>query len=63
MNKLIAKAKSGACEFWQARDGQVYRCQSSPLDVFGLPASRRWECSVEHWKQYRAVFDWVEDVA
>lgn len=55
-------AVGGQVEFWQIGD-QVYRVAAGgPMDIYGLPMSRRWECSLAHWQHYRAIYDWVTDV-
>lgn len=54
-------------EFWiSGLEGQedVFRVrQGSPVDERGVPLGMRWECSLEHWKRFRSVFDWAKDVA
>lgn len=50
-------------DFW-AIGSEVYRAPLGiGLDTYGCPMGKRWECSVEHWQRYRAVYSWAEDVA
>ena len=56
-------ARGAGWEFWQI-GGDVYRCaEGGVLDIYAFPASRRWECTIEHWRHYRAIYDWAVDVA
>ena len=50
--------------FWQV-GGEVFRSRHEepmPMDVFGQPMSKRWECSRQHWDRFRSVYSWVKDV-
>lgn len=48
--------------FW-AIGSEVYRAaEGAGLDTSGHPMGKRWECSVDNWKQFRDVFAWAADV-
>lgn len=54
-------AEGCGVEFWLIR-GEVFRVSTPSVpDVWGLPMARRWECSLGHWKRYRACYSWAED--
>lgn len=54
-------ARGDRFEFWKIGN-EVYRVAvGGVLDIYGLPASRRWECSISHWRKFRAIYDWVSD--
>jgi hypothetical protein len=55
-------AEGNGTQFWLIAE-QVYRVTGSTvMDVDGLPMSRRWECSLDHWNKFRKIYDWVSDV-
>jgi hypothetical protein len=60
-NQIIAT--NGKIDFWYF-DGQIYRGSSNaPLNIYGLPSDRRWECSYKHWLIYKdTVFNWLSQV-
>lgn len=60
--KSAILARGNGTEFWRIGD-QVFRVTGSTvMDVDGLPMSRRWECSLDHWKRFRSIYEWVSDV-
>jgi hypothetical protein len=58
--KIIASGDG--FDFWLIGN-EIYRTRmNSGLDTDGMPMGKRWECSLERWKQYRQVFSWAKDV-
>lgn len=57
---IIAAGEGWA--FWLI-GGEVFRAPvGDGLDIWGCPMARRWECSIAHWRRFRAVFAWAADV-
>ena len=69
--KALDKIKNGRIQILASGEGfdfrlignDVYRAPTnSGLDTMGMPMGKRWECSLERWKQYRSIFSWAKDV-
>ena len=50
-------------EFWHIGPNVFRSSADTVKDAYGLPADRRWECNYEHWVRFRAIYEWVTDVA
>lgn len=55
-------AEGDGTTFWLIA-GEVYRAPTGAgLDTFGHPMGKRWECNHAHWKRFREVYSWAEDL-
>lgn len=61
--KLIAENER--ISYWKYKE-DVYRVNKDKYfnyDSYGNPCGMRWECTFEHWNKFRAIYDFVKDVA
>jgi len=59
----IGVAPESSAEFWKIGD-DVYRAPyKTGKDTTGMPMGKRWECSYQHWLNYRtSAYGWVDDL-
>jgi hypothetical protein len=59
----IGVAPESSAEFWKIGDN-VYRAPyKTGKDTTGMPMGKRWECSYQHWLNYRtSAYGWVDDL-